>query len=85
MRFRHYRRVGATQPHPDRLRLTGDSDTIEVCTDRSDVVSESSEENNCKENRFEQPAPVPVLTPPGLVALIGSLMIVAVRRVKKDG
>ncbi len=65
--------------------MAGDSDTIEVCADMDDVVSESSEENNCKENRFEHPAPVPVLTPPGLVALIGSLMIVAVRRVKKDG
>jgi len=65
--------------------MTGDSDTIEVCADMDDVVSESNEENNCKENRFEHPVPVPVLTPHGLVALIGSLMIVAVRRVKKDG
>ena len=65
--------------------MTGDSDTIEVCVDVYDVVAESNEENNCKENRFEHPVPVPVLTPPGLVALIGSLMIVAVRRVKKDG
>jgi len=65
--------------------MTGDSDTIEVCADMDDVVSESDEENNCKENRFEHPVPVPVLTPHGLVALIGSLMIVAVRRVKKDG
>ena len=64
--------------------MIGDSDTIEVCADRDDVVSESSEENNCKENIFEHPVPVPVLTPPGLVALIGLLMIVAVRRVKKD-
>ena len=46
-----------------------------------DVVSESNEENNCKENRFEHLVPVPVLTPPGLVALTGLLMIVAVRRV----
>ena len=65
--------------------MTGDSDTIEVCADMDDVVSESNEENNCKENRFEHPVPVPVLTPHGLVALIGLLMIVAVRRVKKDG
>jgi hypothetical protein len=65
--------------------MTGDSDTIEVCADVYDVVAESDEENNCKENRFEHPVPVPVLTPHGLVALIGSLMIVAVRRVKKDG
>jgi len=65
--------------------MTGDSDTIEVCVDIDDVVPESNEENNCKENRFEHPVPVPVLTPPGLVVLIGSLMIVAVRRVKKDG
>jgi len=65
--------------------MTGDSDTIEVCVDIDDVVPESNEENNCKENRFEYPVPVPVLTPPGLVALIGLLMIVAVRRVKKDG
>jgi hypothetical protein len=65
--------------------MTGDSDTIEVCVDMDDVVSESNEENNCKENRFEHPVPVPVLTPPGLVALIGLLMIVAVRRVKEDG
>jgi len=65
--------------------MTGDSDTIEVCADMDDVVAESNEENNCKENRFEHPVPVPVLTPPGLVALIGLLMIVAVRRVKKDG
>ena len=64
--------------------MTGDADTIEVCADRDNVVSESNEENNCKENMFESPVPVPVLTPPGLVALIGSLMIVAVRRVKKD-
>ena len=28
--------------------MTGDSDTIEVCADMYDVVSESSEENNCK-------------------------------------
>ena len=65
--------------------MTGDSDTIKVCADRSNVVSESNEENNCKENKFERPVPVPVFTPPGLVALVGSLMIVAVRRVKKDG
>ena len=65
--------------------MTGDSDTIEVCADMDDVVPESNEENNCKENIFEHPVPVPVLTPHGLVALIGSLMIVAVRRVKKDG
>nr|QNO48525.1 hypothetical protein NKHFGJIK_00003 [Methanosarcinales archaeon ANME-2c ERB4] len=65
--------------------MTGDSDTIEVCADMDDVVSESNEENNCKENRFEHPVPVPVLTPPGLVALIGLLMVVAVRRVKKGG
>jgi len=65
--------------------MTGDSDTIEVCVDIDDVVPESDEENNCKKSRFEHPVPVPVLTPPGLVALIGSLMIVAVRRVKKDG
>ena len=64
--------------------MTDDSDTIEVCADMDDVVSESNEENNCKENRFEHPVPVPVLTPPGLVALIGLLMVVAVRRVKKD-
>lgn len=65
--------------------MTDDSDTIEVCADMDDVVAESNEENNCMENRFEYPVPVPVLTPPGLIALIGSLMIVAVRRVKKDG
>ncbi len=65
--------------------MTGDSDTIEVCVDMDDVVPESNEENNCKENRFEHPVPVPILTQPGLVALIGLLMIVAVRRVKKDG
>jgi len=65
--------------------MTGDSDTIEVCADMDDVVSESNEENNCKENIFEHPVPVPILTQPGLVALIGLLMIVAVRRVKKDG
>jgi hypothetical protein len=65
--------------------MTDGSDTIEVCADMDDVVSESNEENNCKENRFEHPVPVPILTPPGLVALIGLLMIVAVRRVKKDG
>jgi len=65
--------------------MTGDSDTIEVCADMYDIVSESDEENNCKENIFEHPVPVPVLTPPGLVALIGLLMIVAVRRVNKDG
>jgi len=65
--------------------MTGDSDTIEVCADVYDVVAESDEENNYKENIFEHPVPVPVLTPPGLVALIASLMIVAVRRVKKDG
>jgi hypothetical protein len=65
--------------------MTDDSDTIEVCADLDDVVSESSEENNCKENIFEHPVPVPVLTPPGLVALIGLLMIIAVRRVKKGG
>ena len=51
----------------------------------NDVVPESNEENNCKKSRFKHPVPVPVLTPPGLVALIGLLMIVAVRRVKKDG
>jgi len=65
--------------------MTGDSDTIEVCADVYDVVSESDEENNCKENRFEHPVPVPVLTPHGLVALIGLLMVVAVERVKKAG
>ncbi len=65
--------------------MTGDSDTIEVCADMDDVVAESNEGNNCKENRFEHPVPVPILTPPGLVALIGLLMIVAVRRVKNDG
>jgi subtilase family serine protease len=65
--------------------MTGDSDTIEVCADMDDVVSESNEENNCKKSRFEHPVPVPVLAPPGLVALIGLLMIVAVRCVKKDG
>ena len=63
--------------------MTGDSDMIEVCVDMDDVIPESSEENNCKKSRFECPVPVPVLTPPGLVALVGSLMIVAVRRVKK--
>jgi subtilase family serine protease len=70
--------------HPP-FTMTGDSDTIEVCADRDNVVSESNEANNCKENRFEYPVPVPVLTPPGLVALIGLLMVVAVRRVKKGG
>ncbi len=65
--------------------MTDDSDTIEVCADGDNVVSESSEENNCKENRFEHPVPVPVLTPPGLVALVGLLMVVAMRRVKKGG
>jgi len=65
--------------------MTGDRDTIEVCADMYDVVSESSEENNCEENMFEHAVPVPVLTPPGLIALAGLLMIVAVRRVKKDG
>lgn len=63
--------------------MTGDSDMIEVCADGDDTVPESNEANNCKENRFEYPAPV--LTPPGLVALIGLLMVVAVRRVKKGG
>lgn len=63
--------------------MTGDSDTIKVCVDMDDVVSESSEENNCKKSRLECPVMVPILTPTGLVALIGSLMIVAVRRVKK--
>ena len=65
--------------------MAGDSDTIEVCADRDNVVSESNEANNCKENRFEHPVPVPVLTPPGLVALIGLLMVVAVMRVRRDG
>ena len=65
--------------------MTGDSDTIEVCVDIDDVVPESNEENNCKKSRFEYPVPVPALSPHGLVALIGLLMIVAVRRVKKDG
>jgi len=65
--------------------MTGGSDTIEVCADMYDIVSESDEENNCKANIFEHPVPVPVLTPPGLAALIGLLMIVAVRHVKKDG
>ena len=65
--------------------MAGDSDTIEVCADRDNVVSESNEENNCKENRFEYPVPVPVLTPHGLVGLIGLLMVVAARRVKKGG
>ncbi len=64
--------------------MTGDNDMIEVCADRDDVVSESNEYNNCKENKFESPVPVPVLAPTGLVALIGSLMIVAVRRVRKN-
>jgi len=65
--------------------MTGDSEMIEVCADRDDVVSESNEANNCKENRFECPTPVPVLAPPRLVALIGLLMVVAVGRVKKAG
>ncbi|MEA1895804.1 MAG: CARDB domain-containing protein [Euryarchaeota archaeon] len=65
--------------------MTGDRDMIVVCADRDDIVSESNEANNCKENRFEYPDPVTVLTPPGLVALIGLLMVVAARRVKKGG
>jgi len=62
--------------------MTGDSDTIEVCADMDDVVSECSEENNCKKSEFECPVPVPALSPYGMVALIGLFMIVAVRRVK---
>jgi len=67
------------------FKMTGDSDTIEVCVDIDDVVSESNEENNCKKSRFEYPVPVPALSPHGLVALIGLLTVVAVRRVKKGG
>ena len=65
--------------------MTGDSDMLEVCADGDDTAPDSNEANNCKENLFEYPVTVPVLTPPGLVALIGLLRVVAVRRVKKGG
>ena len=80
--------LSSVESHTAKLgpfTMTGDNDMIKVCADRDNIISESNEENNCKENKFESPVPVPVFTPPGLVALIGSLMIVAVRRVKKDG
>jgi hypothetical protein len=45
--------------------MSGDSDTIRVCADKDKVVSESDEENNCKENVFEMPTSTTKTIPAG--------------------
>ena len=50
--------VGALAPDENRTKtlgpftLTGDSDAIKVCVDKDNVVTETDEGNNCRENVF---------------------------------
>lgn len=68
--------------------LQGYCDTIAVCADSKDKVSESNEGNNCKGTTFCRPGPltsaeVPALTPFGAAMLIGSLSIFAVLNMRR--
>ncbi|VUT27943.1 MAG: hypothetical protein SYNGOMJ08_00500 [Candidatus Syntrophoarchaeum sp. GoM_oil] len=63
--------------------MSGNDDRIEVCADSANAVDESNEENNCRENTFKhQAVAVPILTPFGLAALIGLLLIVGVVNIR---
>lgn len=44
--------------------MSGDSDTIRVCADKDNAVSESDETNNCMENVFKAPPPSTTKTIP---------------------
>ena len=66
--------------------MSGDDDAIKVCADRDDVVSESNEVNNCREDIFRhQSAAVPVLTPFGLAVLIILLSVFSVMNIRRRG
>ena len=68
--------------------MSGDDDAVRVCADSDDVVSESNEANNCRENTHRPLPPsamVPALTPFGLLVLIGLLSIFSVMNIKKRG